>query len=228
MRLFATCTNNTPAILSSSQWCPKYTNIIPLCAVSPAGTVHGTTPLRSLMYIYLLRPLDTNDSPSFGKSIYSLIFPYYTLSMDTKICTKCKQSKPIDDFYINWTSGTRYWCKACRVSYATAYNKRPDQVERRKKHAKEYRDQTRNQILDHYGAKCVCCGETQRYFLAIDHVHGGGNAQRKELGGGRNNNMSILLYIIKNNYPPDYQILCHNCNFAKSHFGRCPCQDDQT
>ena len=27
---------------------------------------------------------------------------------------------------------------------------------------------------------------------------------------------------IKNNFPKGFQILCHNCNIAKGHYGKCP------
>lgn len=64
-----------------------------------------------------------------------------------------------------------------------------------------------------YGDKCNHCGETNRKFLCIDHVNGGGNKEKKELGG-----VGIKLYkhIASLNFPADYQILCYNCNIKKS------------
>ena len=72
-------------------------------------------------------------------------------------------------------------------------------------------------VFNHYGHHCVCCGETQPKFLAIDHIHGGGNKHIREIGLG-----NFYKWLIKNNYPKGFQVLCHNCNFAKGHYGSCP------
>jgi hypothetical protein len=86
------------------------------------------------------------------------------------------------------------------------------------------RQQTRNQILAHYGNKCVCCGEPNVKFLALDHIHNNGAAHRKELGG--RGGQLLLHWIKRNNYPKDViQVLCHNCNMAKAFYGVCPHQE---
>lgn len=78
-------------------------------------------------------------------------------------------------------------------------------------------------VLKHYGGdmpSCKCCGENGLVFLAIDHINGDGNKHRKEIfKDGKGN---IISWIIKNNYPDLFQILCHNCNNAKSILGSCP------
>lgn len=38
--------------------------------------------------------------------------------------------------------------------------------------------------LDHYGAKCSCCGETEVCFLTIEHLENDGMAHRKKFNGG--------------------------------------------
>lgn len=65
--------------------------------------------------------------------------------------------------------------------------------------------------------RCACCGETMIEFLTIDHIEGGGTAQRKQLGV-----VSIYNWLKKNNYPLGYRVLCMNCNVALGHFGYCP------
>ncbi len=78
----------------------------------------------------------------------------------------------------------------------------------------------RDDVLTHYGSRCVCCGEDRKVFLALDHINGGGNADRKEVG-----HCTVFhRWIIKNNYPPTIQILCYNCNNAKER-GVCPHQE---
>ena len=75
----------------------------------------------------------------------------------------------------------------------------------------------RDTILSHYGSHCHCCGETEKGFLAIDHVNGDGNLDRKS------GYLGVKFYnrIISENYPDSYRILCHNCNMA-TRFGPCP------
>jgi hypothetical protein len=78
------------------------------------------------------------------------------------------------------------------------------------------------QIFAAYGGICACCGEDEPSFLSIDHVHGGGNAHRREVGGG---NRRMMLQIIKAGYPPEYQLLCFNCNCGRAlNGGVCPHQ----
>ena len=68
--------------------------------------------------------------------------------------------------------------------------------------------------------KCVCCGEAILEFLTIDHVNEDGNKMRMVHGTGN----SFHGWLIKNNFPKGFQILCFNCNCAKGFFGYCPHQ----
>jgi len=70
--------------------------------------------------------------------------------------------------------------------------------------------------LKSYGGKCVCCGETEPTFLAIDHINGNGNAHRREL---RKAGSTFNTWLIKNDFPDAFQILCHNCNMSKRLLG---------
>lgn len=75
-------------------------------------------------------------------------------------------------------------------------------------------------VYDYYGSICNCCGESEPKFLSIDHVQNDGYKERKSRGGS-----TQMLYrnIIKQNFPPTYQILCMNCNTGKSrNNGICP------
>lgn len=70
-----------------------------------------------------------------------------------------------------------------------------------------------------YGNKCAFCGETEIQFLSIDHIWGNGTQHRKEIGVGGD---TFYRWLKKNNYPPEFQVLCHNCNMAKGLYGVCP------
>jgi len=84
----------------------------------------------------------------------------------------------------------------------------------------EIQRELRRKVLVAYGGKCACCGETEFKFLAVDHINGGGNKHRLLVAG--NKKASILRWIVRNRFPKDFQILCHNCNVAKGSYGICP------
>lgn len=88
----------------------------------------------------------------------------------------------------------------------------------------DYRKNMRIKCLSHYGgnpAKCACCEEKTYEFLGIDHINGKGNKHRKEVGTKKDGG-TIYQWIIRNNFPPMFQVLCHNCNLAKGFYGNCP------
>lgn len=87
----------------------------------------------------------------------------------------------------------------------------------------------RSLVLDHYGRRCACCGETETVFLTIDHIDESGAAHRKSLAnttslsvGG--NSRALVRWLIDNDFPEGFQVLCFNCNFAKHRLGVCPHQ----
>lgn len=84
---------------------------------------------------------------------------------------------------------------------------------------REYRKKVRTTVLQKYGGVCVCCNEAEEKFLGIDHILNDGKEDRKSKGTG----YGFYLYLYKTE--PDhnrYQVMCHNCNFAKGHYGSCP------
>lgn len=90
---------------------------------------------------------------------------------------------------------------------------------------REYRNFIRNKVFKHYGGKCKCCAESTVEFLAIDHKNRDGAKHRKELMGSNEAGGShrMRLWIIKNNFPKTFQLLCHNCNIGRErNNGVCP------
>jgi len=97
------------------------------------------------------------------------------------------------------------------------YQKNKEEIdERRRKGDKKRRMKTRIKVLSHYGNKCACCGETETKFLTIDHIKGGGYKHRKKI------RVPFYYWLIKNDFPEGFQVLCMNCNFAKGMHGECP------
>lgn len=72
----------------------------------------------------------------------------------------------------------------------------------------------RQNCFDGYGGKCVCCAESNYAFLTIDHVNQNGAEERKknQSAGG------VLLYkkLVELGFPAGYQLMCFNCNCARS------------
>ncbi len=77
--------------------------------------------------------------------------------------------------------------------------------------------------LKHYSdetMKCKCCGESIERFLTIDHINNDGREHRKTNNEARKN---LYKWLIKNNYPDGFQVLCYNCNCGKAlNNGVCP------
>lgn len=83
-----------------------------------------------------------------------------------------------------------------------------------------YRRKLRRMALEAYGARCACCGIDQYEFLTFDHVNGGGTEHRRELSNG--GAVALVQWIITNHFPATIQVLCYNCNQARSAHGTCP------
>lgn len=117
-----------------------------------------------------------------------------------KRCGSCGEWKTRPEFL---NSG-KPPCRSCRNQWAV-----------------DYREKRKRMAFEHYGAKCVCCGEAEYVFLTFDHINGGGSEER------RNNRKEPFTYerVIKENFPDRFQVLCFNCNWAKHKCGVCPHQE---
>lgn len=113
--------------------------------------------------------------------------------METKICTKCGQERPIEDFYWkNKAKGLRRSeCKDCHNNYVkNKYKERHDEV---------------NNIKSQM--KCVKCGQDKFYLLDFHHI----NPEEKDNG---------IAQMLRNNTPWEQILsemkkcipLCANCH----------------
>jgi hypothetical protein len=75
--------------------------------------------------------------------------------------------------------------------------------------------------MDAYGGHCACCGETELVFLSLDHLNDNGAEHRRQLREEGINGNGLYRRLRQLDYPSGYQVLCFNCNWAKSH-GGCP------
>ena len=77
-------------------------------------------------------------------------------------------------------------------------------------------------ILAHYAGgdpKCICCGESCVEFLTLDHINGNGSEHRKQVHPNR-----MHEWIVRNNFPEGFRVLCMNCNWSIGLRGYCPHQ----
>ena len=143
---------------------------------------------------------------------------------DGKACALCGEHKaPVDFYPRRKPSGGMALSSRCKKCDLARKKATPATPEKRKQHSDAQNAKLRRARRDaiwHYSGganRCACCGESRFEFLVLDHVHGGGNDHRKATG------ISNLPYWAKRNgWPLGFQVLCHNCNFAKSAHGRCP------
>ena len=109
--------------------------------------------------------------------------------------------------------------KANKSMYNEAQKKYQSKVlntERFKAKQQRWRTKLKSIVFEAYGNKCACCGETEPKFLEIDHVNNDGATDHRRLE-------RLLVWIKKNNFPSDYQILCSNCNHGRyRNGGICP------
>lgn len=158
-------------------------------------------------------------------------------------CTSCGERKPYSEYYPSkaHANGRESRCKDCCRARAKAYaedhpqptevltersrNWRAKNTEKNREYMREWKrkeyQRLRRAAIDRYGPNCACCGETEYAFMCIDHVNGGGGEHRRSMG----NRVDIYTWLKRAGYPEEgYQVLCHNCNFAKSVHGLCPHQ----
>jgi len=109
------------------------------------------------------------------------------------VCNNCGKNKEDAEFKT---------CKKCREK-------------RRARHIN-----SKKKVMQAYGGKCNCCGDSFIGRLTIDHLNNNGNEHRRQIGS--NGGSSFYFYLIRNNYPSGYQVLCSSCNLCKHTMGHCP------
>ena len=143
------------------------------------------------------------------------------MAESSKTCTECKETLPLSLFHRNSASpdGLLYGCIPCRRKMYKDY--RSHNKDKMNLKQQNRRIKLKNEIFTHYGNKCACCGETERAFLAVDHINNDGAEFRKEK---RRLGYWFHGWIKTQGFPTNLQLLCQNCNWAKSR-GGCPHQN---
>lgn len=111
----------------------------------------------------------------------------------------------------------RSWDKNKEKEYAY----RKENSDKVKEWSKKYSQRLKYKVLSHYSKKedieCGECGFFDVRALHIDHINNNGSEERKRLSNGLRTCGSTKFYrfLIKNNFPEGYQVLCANCNEIK-------------
>jgi hypothetical protein len=105
------------------------------------------------------------------------------------------------------------------IANNTFRKQRPDEWKQRQN---RYQQEWRQRVMDFYGNKCECCGETEKLFLSIDHTHECGRDHHKKTGNGTQFYRVVLRDALEG-HSDWYRILCHNCNHGRYlNGGICP------
>ncbi len=144
-----------------------------------------------------------------------------TLEKEKK-CSRCKKTLPVSNFHKDKHNkdGFYLFCKECRKFYSLNYwnTMKYDAEFRREsiKRCKKYDDNIKLDVFKHYSngkIECAICKCDDYRVLNIDHIGGGGLKERRKqnLDGGA----VFFRWLIKNNYPEGYRVLCRNCNWLE-------------
>ena len=101
------------------------------------------------------------------------------------------------------------------IQYQKEYKKR--NKDKYSQWNKEYNVRLRFKIISYYSNnknECRNCGINDIDVLCVDHINNDGNKFRK-INRNTHTGNNLLLWILKNNFPDIFQILCSNCNLKK-------------
>jgi hypothetical protein len=138
-----------------------------------------------------------------------------------KRCNGCEELKELSEFYRSRAApdGLQGRCKDCFRRYRGLNRDRIYATKR----AREAIFKAR--VIQAYGGKCTCCGESEYAFLTFDHVNDDGAEHRKSR---KQYATHLARWAALNGYPKSLQLLCANCNMAKQFTpGGCPHQTKQ-
>ena len=165
------------------------------------------------------------------KIIETQQIPIAQVRPEVKFCPACIEYKEFSEFgTYNATSRgkTRLqgYCSECHRKKSLEWNKK--NPERHKvnvtKSSKKLTVEAKIKVIEYYSGgtgKCACCPEKYIEFLTIDHINGNGNQHRREIKAA-GQYLKFYGWLIRNNFPEGYRVLCMNCNFARGKYGYCP------
>jgi len=135
--------------------------------------------------------------------------------------TVCKQcSKRMTDVRMKHYKADKQagLCAMCGAEPVPGFT----QCEKCRTQSNERKRQVKLEVCNAYGgAICAGCGCVEFDILEIDHIDGGGNKHRREIGNGdlaAGSGTNLYRWLKRNGYPPGFRVLCPTCN-KKAHRG---------
>lgn len=147
-----------------------------------------------------------------------------------RICRKCGVRGPATDKFFakakDCRLGISHTCLSChRVSSAKISARwRARHPVKHREVLRASRAKLRKEVIAAYGGKCACCRERRIEFLTIEHPLGDGKEHRNRCG---KDGHSVYYDLRKRKFPPGFEVLCFNCNFASAVYGTCPHRKDR-
>jgi hypothetical protein len=172
----------------------KAVQICPQCRNPERPIVEGKTCCQDCLDYHAANSAQTRKQPGYKEARQAYVQEHYEEWRAAKLCVLCGKEPALPD--------------RVRGAICTAQQK-----QRSSKLAKK----RRRAVITHYGGACACCGQDIFEFLEIDHIDGGGAAHRKKIGQG-----GLYRWLITNDYPSGFQVLCSDCNHSKGRYGACP------
>ena len=130
-----------------------------------------------------------------------------------KKCKLCNKEIAEDKVFCN---------KDCYYPWLKSHNPNPkfgkidknySTIKAIRKFSRSYREKVIN-FYSQGKIECTICKEQDPIVLCIDHIDE--NNKNKKIPSGN----TFYRWLIKNNFPGGFQVLCHNCNFRKEYWRR--------
>ena len=132
---------------------------------------------------------------------------------------KCKRRKEVKLETSKYFRPSYNVCRDCTRKRGREYMR--ENRERMLAYQNKRNREARQQIIEYYGEECECCGEDEEVFLALDHIDEDGAEWRRKMGSS-GKGVNFYHWLIRHEFPElGLQLLCHNCNWAKTR-GGCP------
>lgn len=136
-----------------------------------------------------------------------------------KLCRRCRAFKLHNCFRkdMRLHDGLNSWCKQCIRDWKRGrYHERRDEI---KIQMRLFRSSLKKEMIDAYGGRCSCCGETAVEFMTLEHLNHDGKEHRKSFRSSQ----STWADLRRRGWPKEgYTVMCMNCNWARRHGKECP------
>lgn len=144
-----------------------------------------------------------------------------------RVCNECMDRAAVEwqqqnrERLLAWRKANYQQNQAKNIAKAQKWNAENSGQQRRNNQKRYHR--LREAVFMAYGGyECACCGENERMFLTIDHVENDQCEYAKKYGRPHTGGF-LYKWLADNNFPADFQVLCHNCNQGKRlNGGVCP------